>query len=177
MSLLAASVLAPATSTPSKEPPQLLKEQDVKDPEFVVQWLSSAESKTDQKDAKWFFSIGLKEKKSKNWPAASKAFGESMRRYPSPQALFEYADSDLKMLGQVRAREGFPPGLVREDMVHALRLYETSLAANKVTNTLSAQEAKRIEQHASCLKNYLESSAPQSDCQPLKYFSSERVNK
>lgn len=170
--LLFASAFAIAASLLPKQPPQLLKEQEARDPQFVAQWLNSVGPKTDQKDARWFFSLGLKEKEAKNWSAASKAFGESMKRYPSPQALLEYADADLKMLGQVRAREGFPSKLVREDMEHALGFYEASIAANGVTKTLSPQEAKRLEQNVSCLKGYLQSPQPQSDCQPITYFSS-----
>lgn len=166
-----ASALAIAGASSPKEPAQLLSEQEARNPQFVVQWLGSTGPKTDQTDAKWFFSFGLKAKASRNWSAASKAFGESMRRYPGPQALLEYADADLKMLGQVRAREGFPSRLVRGDMEHALGFYESSLAANGVTRTLSPQEAKRLEQNVSCLKSYLLSSRPQRDCQPLIYFS------
>lgn len=167
-----ASAFASAASLLPKEPQQLLKEQQARDPQFVVQWLNGMGLKTDQKDAKWFFSVGVKEKEAKNWSAASKAFGESMIRYPSPQALLEYADADLKMLGQVRAREGFPSKLVRGDMEHALGFYEAAVAANGVTKNLSPQDAKRLEQSVSCLRSHLQSSQPQNDCQPMTYFSS-----
>ena len=166
-----ASALAVASASPPEERAQLLSEDEVRNPQFVAEWLGARGTKVDQTDAKWFFSFGLKEKASRNWSAASKAFGESARRYPGPQALLEYADADLKMLGQVRAREGFPPGLLSEDMAHALGFYESSLAANGVTKTLSSREAKRLEQNVSCLKDYLRSSRPQRDCQPLTYFS------
>jgi hypothetical protein len=172
-----ASALASAAASPPKEHQQLLNEQEVRNPQFVVQWLSSTGQKADQKDAKWFFSLGLKKKESNNWSAASKAFGESMIRYPSPHALLEYANSDLKMLGQVRARQGFPSKLVREDMEHALGFYEASLAGNGVTKTLSPQESKQVEQYVSCLKSYLLSSQSKSDCQPTIYFSSGQAKK
>jgi hypothetical protein len=167
-----ASAFASAASLAPKEPLQLLKEQQARDPQFVVQWLNSVGAKTDQKDAKWFFSVGLKEKAARNWSAASKAFGESMIRYPSPQALLEYAEADLRMLGQVRAREGFPSQLVRGDMEHALGFYEAAVAANGVTKTLSPQDAKRLEHNASCLRRHLQSPQPQTDCEPATYFSS-----
>lgn len=171
LSLWFASAFASAASLLPKESPPLIKEQQARDPQFVVQWLSSMGPKTDQKDAKWFFSAGVKEKEAKNWSAASKAFGESMIRYPSPQALLEYADADLKMLGQVRARDGFPSKFVRGDMEHALGFYEAAVAANGVTKTLSIQDTKRLEQNVACLRTYLQSSQPQSDCQPTTYFS------
>lgn len=69
-----ASALAIAGSSPPKEPPRLLSEQEAKIPQFVVQWLGSTGPKANQKDAKWF--------------------------YPSPHALLEYAESDLKMLSR-----------------------------------------------------------------------------
>ncbi len=166
-----ASLLSFAAPPVPKEFPRLISEQEARNPEFVSQWLTIAGSKADQGEARRFFSLGLRAKESQNWSAASKAFGESMRRYPSPHALFEYAESDLKMLGQVRSRDGFPSKLVREDMAYALGLYEASLAANKVTGTLLPAEAKRIEQYVYCMKNYLNSLQPQSNCQPLEYFS------
>lgn len=164
-------------SMPKEAAAPLLTEQEVRNPQFVAQWLGSASAKGDHKSAKWFFSLGLKEKKARNWSGASKAFGESARRYPSPQALLEYADADLKMLGQVRAREGFPPQLVQGDMAHALGFYEASLAGHGVTKTLSPQELQRVEQHVSCLKTYLQSSQVPSDCPPATYFSTGQAKK
>jgi hypothetical protein len=165
------SAFALATAPLQKEPQQLLQEQQVRDARFVVEWLNSMGPKTNQKEAKWFFSFGLKEKEAKNWSAASKAFGESMIRYPSPQALLEYADADLRMLGPIRAREGFPSELVRGDMEHALGFYEAAVAANGVTRTLSSRDAKRLEQNVSCLKGFLQSHQQQNGCPPARYFS------
>jgi hypothetical protein len=63
-------------------------------------------------------------------------------------------------------------------MEYSLALLESSLAANSVTKTLSPQEVERIEQHVSCLKSYLLTSQPQSDCPPtVHYFSGGRSKK
>lgn len=171
-----ASSWAIAFTTSPSIPSQFINDKDLKNHEFIANWLTNVgPSKTDREDADRFFSLGLKAKQAKNWSGAAKMFGESMMRYPSPHALYESADSELRMLRQVRAREGFPPERVRKDMNNALDLYESSLAANGVTKTLSAQEIERIEQYVFCLKSYLQSPQPQTDCQPTVYFSSEQV--
>ena len=166
-----ASALASAMSPPSKDSPWLLSEQEVRNPAFVTQWLTGLGAGADRKEADWFYSLGMKKKQANNWSAAAKAFGESMRRYPGPRTLYEYAHAELKMLGKVRARQGFPRAAVRQDMEHALGFYEASLAANSVTSTLSLEEARRVEAYAACLRHHLQASRPPVACPPATYFS------
>ena len=178
VSLSFASALAFAAPATPEPAPQLLRDEELLNPEFVVQWLNDVGPKTDQEDARRFFSSGLKAKESENWSAAGKMFGESMIRYPSPHALFEYVDADIKMLAYVRAREGFPAWRIRDDMEYFLGFYEASLAANGVTKTLPASEVERIGQHIACIKEYLASPRQQADCQPVTiYFSKRKAGK
>ena len=175
--LLFASALAVAASPPPDRLPKLLDEKEVKNPEFVSKWLAGYGSNVNQKEADWFYSLGVKQKESNNWSAAAKAFGESMRRYPRPHAISDYADAELKMMGEIRAREGFPPSKASEDMEHAIWLYKSSLAANSVTRTLSQAEARRIEEFVSCLAEYLKTSQPSGNCPPSMYFSESHRKK
>ena len=178
VSLSLASALAFAAPATPEPAPRLLEDEEVRNPGFVVQWLTETGPKADQEAARRFFSYGLEAKESKNWSAAGKMFAESMIRYPGPRALFEYADAKLRMLAYVRAREGFPAWRIRRDMERTLKLYETSLAANGVTKTLSAPEVERIGQHIACIKDYLASSRQQGDCQPVTiYFSKRKAKK
>ena len=178
VSLSFASALAFAAPATPEPAPRLLSVEEAGNPEFVVQWLTETGPKTDQEDARLCFSYGLEAKQSRNWSLAVKAFNESMIRYPGPHALFEYADAVLRMLAQVRAREGFPAWRIRDDMEYFLGFYEASLAANGVTKTLPASEVERIGQHIACIKEYLASPRQQADCQPVTiYFSKRKAGK
>jgi hypothetical protein len=173
-----ASASAIATSIAPWAPPQFIKEQELKNPDFIVNWLTNVgPTKADEEDAKNFFSLGLKAQKSENWSGASKIFAESMIRYPDSRTLFEYTYSHLRMLGEMRARKRFSVLGIRGDMEYALRFYETSLAANGVTKTLSPQEIQDIEQYISCLKTYLRTSRPQTGCPPTVYFADGKIRK
>jgi hypothetical protein len=166
-----------AFAAPPLDLSQLPEIDALRNPQFVVQWLNGAGQKARQEDAKRFFSFGLKAKDAERWSAASKAFGESMIRYPAPHTLLEYNYSHLRMLGEIHARKTFSTNEDRRYTGNALKLYEGSLAANGVTKTLSPQEIQDIEQYISCLKTYLRTSRPQTDCPPTVYFADGKIRK
>ena len=160
---------ASAVACAAVSPPALLSDQELRDPAFVAGWLAREGSTADRKAAARFHAHGLKDKEAANWSAATKAFGESAVRYPAPEVLLDYVDAKLRMLGPVRARRGPRIDEVRADMADALGLYEAALAANGVTATLSAAQARRAAQHVACMKEYLATRAP-GDCAPVRYF-------
>lgn len=146
-----------------------LSTQEINDPDYIANWLSSHKH-IDQTMAKRLFQQGMKEKQRKAWSSASKYFGESMIRYPRPEALSAYMDVNLQMLAQVRKREGDIQERLPQDMDNALRIYRSSLSANRVLQTLSEEEKKRIQGHVDCLQAYAASGRPDMDCQPLHWY-------
>lgn len=171
LSLWFASALA-LSGCDARQPQEtrLLTEQEARDAQFVAQWLQKNGTE-DRKEAQQFFQQALLEKQRQNWSAAAKAFGESMIRYPSPQALAGYADADLQMLASVRARDRNAQEHAKADTAHALEFYRAALSADAVLKTLPVQEKDRILRNADCLAAYAASGTSVADCQPLEdYF-------
>lgn len=147
----------------------ILAIQEANNPEFVASWLKSNKH-IDQTTAKRLFAQGVKEKQRKAWSSASKYFGESMIRYPRPETLSEYIDSNLQMLVQVRKREGSIHEKLASDMTYALSFYRSALSADAVLRSLSETERTRIQGHVDCLQAYAASGRPDMDCQPLHWY-------
>lgn len=153
------------------EPISMLSQEDLQNSDSVVHWLEKNGATTDQTEAKAFYSEGLKSKESQRWSPAAKMFGESALRYPSPQTISEYTYVMMKMLGQVRNREKAPLDARLRDMASAISLYESAIAANSLTQSLSGQDQKRITDYIICLKEFVATSRPSNDCPPAYYFS------
>jgi hypothetical protein len=151
-----------------------LTEEEVSNEKFVSSWLKTRGATADQKESKWYFEQGVREKQKKNWSAATKAFGESMIRYPSPQALAEFAAAELRMLGKIRVRENSVNQYKVADMRRTLDFYKSSLAANAVLNTMSKRESERVRMNADCLLTYIHSGKMQRNCQPLQEYGIKR---
>lgn len=146
----------------------LLKQKDLANPNYIVTWLKENSPQIEQiNDAKIFFEYGLK---ATNPASAMKSFGESAIRYPSPQAIIEYTNAELKMLG----RDGFLHNKIdinmANDMKRANLQYQSALAADGVLNTLSEKEKTTLQNNINCLNEYLESGVQEKDCLPIKYF-------
>jgi hypothetical protein len=159
-----------ALAEEKSDPKKYLTEEDVRNREFVSNWLRTKGASVDQTESKWYFEQGMRENQKKNWSAATKAFGESMIRYPTPHALAEYADAELRMLGESRARENSMDQHKLEDMKDALDFYKSALAADAVLNTMSKQDRERVRQSADCLDAYIRSGKARSNCQPLEVY-------
>lgn len=149
----------------------ILSRQEINDPDFIANWLISHKH-IDQTMAKHLFEQGIKEKQREAWSSASKYFGESMIRYPRPEALSAYTEVKLQMLAMVRKREGDIQEKLPLDMNNALKLYRSALSANMVLGTLSEEEKKRIQGHVDCLQAYAASGRSDMDCQPLRWYYS-----
>ena len=151
-----------------------LTDEELRNPEFVSNWLKTKGVTADKKDAERFLNYGLSAKKNPNWSGAAKTFGESMIRYPSPQALTEYADANLIMLGIVRAREKSVKQKMASDMKHALDFYKSALAADAVLDSLPKSEKERVRNNVDCLEVYLRSAEVQRNCEPLQNYTMHR---
>ena len=175
LSLWFASVFAlpGCNAQESAQAGKYLTESEAGNAEFVSRWLAKHRA-ADQKDAQQFMQQALREKQRSNWSAATKAFGESMIRYPSPQALAGYAEAELRMLGAVRARDKNVNEHMAADMKHALAFYESALSANAVLRTLPAQESEQLQKSVDCLKAYLASASKQAGCVPLEIYLAGR---
>ncbi len=151
-----------------------LTEEEVANPQFVTDWLKKNGQTTHRKDADWFFDVGLRDKQNKNWSAATKAFGESMIRYPSPQALAEYAEAELRMLGEIRARQKNFDANKLSDLSHALNFFKSALAADSVLNAMPKEDNERVRSNVECLDAYIRSGKAQGPCAALEAYGNLR---
>lgn len=153
---------------------RLLTEQEAGDARAVTQRLQQPADPVAKKMAMQLRKQGERQMQRRNWSAAVKLFGESMVRYPAPEALARYADAELQMLAKVRAREPVTGDTVRDDVRHAVRFYESSLAADSVLKTLASPERSRIERNAACLHAYIRSGDESLVCEPLQWYRAAR---
>lgn len=166
-------VLPGCNAQESTKATKLLTESEAGNAEFVSRWLTQHRA-ANQKEAQRFLQQGEREKQRGNWSGATKAFGESMIRYPSPQALAGYAEAELRMLGAVRARDKNMNEHVAVDVKHALAFYEAALSANTVLGTLPAQEVEQLRKNVDCLKANLAAANKQPGCAPLERYMAGR---
>ncbi|AVS72453.1 hypothetical protein C8247_06915 [Paracidovorax avenae] len=157
-------------SEPAHRP---LTEQEAADAHIVVARLRQPPGAA-AKEAEQLRKQGEHAMKRRNWSAAVKLFGESMVRYPAPEALAGYADADIHMLAQIHAREPRAVHAIREDVRHAVRFYESSLAADSVLQSLSQKERSRIESNAACLRAFIRTGDRSASCEPLQWYASGR---
>ncbi len=140
------------------------------DPSFVADWLKQNGTVVDRTEANRFFEVGMREKQKKNWSAATKAFGESMIRYPSPQALAEYAEAELQMLGEIRSRDKSYEQNKLPDLAHALNYIRSALAADSALETMPKAERGKTQLNADCLSVYIQSGKHQGICPLLEAY-------
>lgn len=169
-SLWFASVLAlPCACALGDEPP-MLSQDDLSKPAVVSAWLKENGAKADKARAKTFFDAGVKAKSQKRSGPAGKAFGESAGYYPTPQAINEYADITVRMLGETRTRNKDRHAHEKSDLASTESLYRSALAADAVLKSLSADEKQRTLQNADCVGIFIKSGVVQSSCPPLQTY-------
>jgi hypothetical protein len=148
----------------------VLRQDDLYKPEVVGNWLKVNGAKADKARAKWFFDEGVKAKNRRDWGLAGKAFGDAAIRYPTPQALYEAAEAELRMLGDVRDRNKNRKEYLKSDLTAAVSLYRSALATDEVLETLSDEEKQRTRHNIECVRSYIESSQTQAACAPLQAY-------
>ena len=148
----------------------VLNQDDLYKPEVVSAWLKKNGAKADKARAKLFYDEGVKAKKRKNWGLAGKGFGDSALRYPTPQAINETAEVELRMLGEIRDRNKDRKVHLKSDLASAESLYRSALAADSVLNTLSVEDKQRTRQNAECVSAYVKTGTAQSACAPLQAY-------
>ncbi|WP_245951451.1 hypothetical protein [Paracidovorax anthurii] len=158
---------APASS-------KLLTEEEAGDPRLVVQQLQQPGDETDKKLAGQLLRQGQQQSQRRNWSAAVKLLGESMIRHPTPEALAGYADAEIRMLAQARAHERDLDERIQGDMRHAVRFYESSLAADSVLKTLGPQKRFQVERNVACLQAFLRTGDKGKPCEPLHWYLPRR---
>jgi len=147
-----------------------LNQRQLSEPDVVAQWLRDNPEGVDKKGAAFSFNEGLKYKSKKYWSAAAKSFGESAIRNPTPQVLTEYVAANLRMLGEIRARNGNTSLGVERDMDYALMQYQTVMAAHNVLGALSAHDKTRVEADIACLTDYARTRLAPAGCQPFELY-------
>lgn len=161
-SLLFASVLLlQSTLALAHEAPRLIQD-DLDKPAVVKAWLIENGVKADKVAAREFFDLGRKLKKEKRWALATKAFGGSAIRYPTPQALNEYAEASIRDLG------------TRLDAQHVVPLYQSAMAADTVLHLMSEEEKRSTQNNLDCLRVYMQLKKVQPDCRPLQAYGLSR---
>lgn len=106
----------------------------------------------------------------KHWSGAVKAFGESAHAFPAPKTLLALVSAELKMLAQITSRKKGPNNQERGDLEHAIAMYKTTLAADKVLNSLASNERKHLRYNIECIKKYLDTGTVEESCVPLKTY-------
>ena len=148
----------------------MLEQEDLGNPEVITAWLKENSGKADKTNARWFFEYGVKAKIEKRSGPAGKAFAESAVRYPTPQAINEYADLKLRMLGEIRARTAEGKRHWKSDLTSIAALYQSALAADAVLNTLGTTEKENTRKNAGCLATYVHTKKVQFPCPPLQTY-------
>lgn len=156
-SLLCASALLQFMPAFARDAPQLIQD-DLEKPAVVKAWLMENGTKADKTAAKEFFDLGQKLKKEKRWALATKAFGGSAIRYPTPHALNEYAEASIRDLGP------------RLDVQHVVPLYQSAIAADTVLQVMSEEEKRATQNNLDCLRAYLQVKKAQPGCRPLQAY-------
>ncbi|AVS91534.1 hypothetical protein C8246_06640 [Paracidovorax avenae] len=165
---------AAACAVASVEPYRMLTEQEAGDARIVVQHLRQSPDAGSMKAAQRLRRQGERQMQRGNWPAAFRLFGKSMVRYPAPEALAGYADAEIRMLAQMHARQPRADATMRADVRHAVRFYESSLAADTVLGSLPREERSRIERNAGCLRAFIRTGDRPASCEPLQWYASGR---
>ncbi len=154
--------------------PGFLTVEQAGNPQFVVDWLKQRGTAVDWTEAGRFFEVGMGEKQKRNWSAATKGFGESMIRYPSPQALAEYAEAELRMLGETRSRDKSYEQNKLPDLANALNYIRSALAADAVLGTMPKADRDKAQLNANCLPAYIQSGRSQGICPLLEAYGTMR---
>lgn len=141
----------------AQEAPRMFQD-DLERPEVVKAWLIENGAKADKESAREFFELGRKLKKEKRWALASKAFGGSAIRYPTPQALNEYAEASIRDLG------------TRLDAQYVVPLYQSAIAADTVLHLMSEEEKSATKHNLDCLHVYMQLKKVQPGCRPLQAY-------
>lgn len=155
--LFASALLLQIAPALAQDAPKLAQD-DLEKPEVVETWLIENRSKADTTSAKEFFELGQKLKKEKRWALATKAFGGSAIRYPTPQALNEYAEASIRDLG------------IRLDPKHVVPLYQSAMAADSVLRLMNEDERASTRKNIDCLSTYMQTKKAQPDCHPLRAY-------
>lgn len=158
LSLLFASALLLQSMSVLAQKISTLTQDDLEKPAVVKAWLIENGARADKTAAKEFFDLGLRLKKEQRWALATKAFGGSAIRYPTPQALNEYAEVSIRDLG------------TRLDAQHVLPLYKSAMAADSVLHLMNEKEKKATQNDLDCLRLYMQSKKIQPDCRPLQAY-------
>ena len=140
------------------------------DAKYVTRWLRERGPGANRKDAELFFEWGVQDRRRRHWSGAVKDFGESMIRYPGPEVLIAYANAELRLLGDIRAKDKNIALHGPADMKRALSFYEAALAADGILNSLPADEKELVQKNVESMKVYLRTGKQQPDCPPLQYF-------
>lgn len=143
-------------------------------PEAVAEWLRTKKpTKIDAKDAQIYFRKGRKAQLGGNWSLASKAFGESLIRHPTPESLWQYAKVETRMLAEVRARAEGQADNADRDLQYVLGFYRSAVAANGVVGTLAPNALSQLQHSSKCLQEYVENKKSSDDCEPLRAYGLE----
>lgn len=171
--LLCVSFLSPSCAQTGNGKITLLSQDEAGNAQYVTEWLNSHHGSVDGALSGDFYAKGSEASRKGNWSLATKLFGESMIRYPTPQALLGYIDAELRMLGQVRKRNNNTELFIDDDMKYARGFYESARAANAILKTLSEPEAKQLQQNIDCLTQYQETRNDEArECLPLQRYLS-----
>ena len=155
---------------------QALKQGEELIPDKVEQKLRRGVSAEDKQIARELLDSGLKlfvkNCYENNWGPIMKALGASAQYYPTPYILSLYGQLSIRSLAAPHLDQSIKAK--RNDLEYALKYYESALAAQRVTQQLTADEAREIQSQRDCIKNYLNTNKLDRKCKPLTWIGLQK---
>lgn len=148
----------------------LLTDDALRQPERVSQWLRQHPQPVPPRDIQHWLEMGKKASAKRNWSAATKAYGEAAIRFPGGRTLSAYADAELRMMGQIRARNKAGTLHMAEDLTQAMRLWQSALAAEAVIDEMSPAQETVLRMQLTCAAQYLRTGRIEQNCPPVQCY-------
>ena len=159
---------APACADVATAP--LLTDEQLEQPAQVSAWLKQHAANADKQTAKEMYQFGLKEMKRNSYDSATKAFGDSAIRFPTPQALNAYADARLRGLGGIREHNKNRSEHLDRDLRHVESIYRSALASDATVPAMSEQERVQTKAYLDCMVAYRRDRSGVATCPPLAAY-------
>jgi hypothetical protein len=142
-----------------------LKSKDLENPALVAQSQTPRLSPKDAALVQLAVKRGTQEFHEKRFDPAYKSWAFAATMLPNSANLVMMAESILRSVGSGKDT-AYKKSRQQSFLPHALRLYESALAAEK-TKPMLGTAALALKRDHACLKAYLETNVAAKDCGPL----------
>lgn len=150
-----------------------LQQGDLDGPATVATLLLDGVDRSDKRRAELFFSEGVKYREPAlakgNWGPVAKSFGASALHNPRPLTLVRYAEAEMRSYGESPPAIK-DPKVVRDFLLHARAVYETTLGADDILHELTPAQRAEVDAHNECIDQYLKDGTTLTPCPPLDWL-------